>query len=319
MNTQGSHDFNSQAEENKKQSNSIKVLTVLVVILVIAIGFLIYSNMTLRNEVEDQSQKIVTKDSEVVQKTKELDELRLEFERVREEREALGLNNDSLNLQIQNLDRTIAELRRSGTISAKKRRELEALVVSLRADLAQKDEQIALLTSERDTLRVNVDRLDRERTMLRDTITTLNTTRERLQGKVNAGSVLRAQNVKVSMINKRGNEKDNKRFRAKSLDKVKVSFTLDENKVTDPGSKDVMISVIEPSGATLYDLANGGGIFDADGKKAYYSAKETVNYNNERTDVTVLYDKGIPFEKGKHIVEVYADGHKIGESSFQVK
>lgn len=319
MNTQGSHDFNSQAEENKKQSNSIKVLTVLVVILVIAIGFLIYSNMQLRNEVEDQSQKIVTKDSEVVQKTKELDELRLEFERVREEREALGLNNDSLNLQIQNLDRTIADLKRSGTINSKKRRELEALVASLRSDLAQKDEQIALLTSERDTLRRNVEVLDRERTQLRDTISTLNSTRERLQSKVNAGSVLKAKDVNVSMINKRGKEKDSKRFRSKSLDKVKVTFSLDENKVTDAGPKEVMISVIEPSGATLYDLANGGGIFDADGKKAYYSAKETINYNNEKTDVTVLYDKGMPFEKGKHIVEVYADGHKIGESSFDVK
>ncbi|HYG37533.1 MAG TPA: hypothetical protein VD908_02890 [Cytophagales bacterium] len=319
MNTQGSNDFNSQAEESKKQSNSIKVLTVLVVILVIAIGFLIYSNMQLRNEVEDQSQKIVTKDSDVVQKTKELDELRLEFERVREEREALGLNNDSLNLQIQDLDKTIAQLKRTGTANAKKLRELDALVASLRADLAQKDEQIAQLTSERDTLRVNVDRLDRERTMLRDTITTLSSTKERLQSKVDVGSVLEAQNVKVSVINKRGKEKDTKRFRSKIIDKVKVDFTLDENKVTDAGSKDIMISVIEPSGATLYDLANGGGIFDADGKKAYFSAKETINYNNEKMDVSVLYDKGMPFEKGKHIVEVYADGHKIGESSFQVK
>jgi hypothetical protein len=39
MNPQKSNDFNSQAEENRKQSNSLKVLTVLVVILVIAIGF----------------------------------------------------------------------------------------------------------------------------------------------------------------------------------------------------------------------------------------------------------------------------------------
>ncbi len=130
---------------------------------------------------------------------------------------------------------------------------------------------------------------------------------------------MKAKNINVTVINKRGKEKDSKSFKAKNIDKVKVSFTVDENKVTDPGAKDVMISVIEPSGATLYDLASGGGIFDADGKKAYFSAKETVNYNNERIDVTVLYDKGMPFEEGKHIVEVCADGHKIGESSFVVK
>jgi predicted RNase H-like nuclease (RuvC/YqgF family) len=320
MNPQKSNDFNSQAEENRKQSNSLKVLTVLVVILVIAIGFLIYSNMQLRNEVEDQSSKIVTKDSEVVQKTKELDELRLEFERVREEREALGLNNDSLNLQIQQLDKTISELRRTGSLNQQKRRELESLVASLRSDLAEKDAQIAALTSERDTLRRNVEVLEGERTMLRDTISTLSSTRERLQGKVDIASILKAENVKVSVINKRGGkEKDSKRFRAKNIDKVKVTFTLNENKVTDPGSKEVMISVIDPSGATLYDLANGGGIFDAEGKKAYYSVKQSVDYNNARQDVSVLYDKGIPFEEGKHIVEIYVEGHKIGESSFDVK
>jgi peptidoglycan hydrolase CwlO-like protein len=319
MNPQRSNDFNSQAEENRKQSNSLKVLTVLVVILVIAIGFLIYSNMQLRNEVEEQNTKIVTKDSEVVQKTKELDELRLEFERVREEREALGLNNDSLNLQIQDLDKTIAELRRTGTLNANKRRELEKLVATLRADLAEKDAQIASLTQERDTLKRNVETLETERTSLRDTISTLSTTKQRLQGKVDIASVLKAENIKVTFINKRGKEKDSKKFRAKVIDKVKVSFTLSENKVLDPGNIEVMVSIIDPSGATLYDLANGGGIFDADGKKAYYSVKENVNYNNTRQDVNVLYDKGMPFEEGKHIVEVYAGGHKIGEGSFTVK
>lgn len=319
MNSQRSNDFNSQAEETKKQSNSIKVLAVLVGILVIAIGFLIYSNFQLRNENEDQAQKIVTKDSEVVQKTKELDELRLEFERVREEREALGLNNDSLNLRILDLDKNIAELKRTGSLSAKRRKELESLVADLRTELAEKDEQIAQLTQERDTLRKNVEVLQTESTSLRDTITNLSSTKERLQSKVNIASILKAENIQVSVINSRGKEKDKERPRAKNIDKLKVTFSLAENKVSDSGPKEVMLSVIEPNGATLYDLANGGGIFDAEGKKAYYSTKETVNYANTRQDVTLIYDKGMPYEKGKHIIEIYAEGHKIGETSLEIK
>ena len=49
------------------------------------------------------------------------------------------------------------------------------------------------------------------------------------------------------------------------------------------------------------------------------SAKRTINYQNETTDICVYYDLLEPIESGNFIVELYSEGFLIGKSSFALR
>ena len=77
--------------------------------------------------------------------------------------------------------------------------------------------------------------------------------------------------------------------------------------------------MIDANGATIYDLANGGGIFDAEGKKTYYTTKQTINFDNSHQQVEFIYKNDIPYSPGDHLILLYADGFKIGEARLKVR
>ena len=51
-------------------------------------------------------------------------------------------------------------------------------------------------------------------------------------------------------------------------------------------------------------------------EKLEYSAKKDIEYNGEATSVTVYWDVNEFLSKGTYRVSVFADGHNIGNASF---
>jgi len=84
-------------------------------------------------------------------------------------------------------------------------------------------------------------------------------------------------------------------------------------------TKQIIMRLIEPNGSVLYDAATGGGFFNVDGKDLPYTDKRSVKFENSRQQVGFVYVKGGEFKTGKHKIELYGDGFKIGETSFTVK
>jgi cell division protein ZapB len=152
-----------------------------------------------------------------------------------------------------------------------------------------------------------------------DTINNLKLSKRELAQKVALASVLKAQNIKIDAINVKGKEKEGGEYRAKNLDKIRITFTLGENKVATKEGKDVYIRVIEPDGAALFDLATGGGSFMYENKEIFYTMKTNILYTGNDQRVGFEYKKGSPYKPGAHKVEVYCEGNMIGEGSFVVK
>ncbi|RYF73379.1 MAG: hypothetical protein EOO39_10520 [Cytophagaceae bacterium] len=221
------------------------------------------------------------------------------------------------------LEQDKASLRRGNRVSLAK---YEQKIKQYEAFLVEKDTLIANLQRENVTLASNVKVLDDENTglktqrqVLRDSVTTYVTQNQELSTKVTRASALRAQNVKVFAVNARGKVKEDDSYKAKRLDKIKLTYTLLDNPLTKEEAKEVYVRVLDPNGAVVSDMANGSGTFNVDGNETIYTTKQTVNYTNNSQNVELLYSRGIPYKPGKYTIELYSEGFRIGAGEFAIR
>ncbi len=299
---------------NKDSSKTILVLVIVALIGVIC--SLIYSNMQLSDELEIRSQQMEADSTSLSLKTQELDELALAYERIRMEREELGLVKDSLNKKIESLNLFIAEVRKG---NGKAISHMKQMIARLKSELAKEDNQISALKRERDSLKINVKALTKRTRQMIDSLNYLHVTREELEEKVAAASVLKAENIKVIAINAKGKEFEKDHYKAKNIDKLKITFVLADNIVARKDKKNLTLRLIEPSGVVLFDLSSGGGFFKAEGKELAFTENQTIHFDNTKQTVTFYYLKGNSYKEGTYTIELYSDGHKIGETDLQIK
>jgi hypothetical protein len=140
-----------------------------------------------------------------------------------------------------------------------------------------------------------------------------------LTNKVALGAVLKVSNLAVEGIRMRSGGKEVSTTRARNVEKIKACFTLGENRVANRGNKNIYLRVISPEGSSLWIEDAGSGKFMAEGQETLYTAKATVDYQQEELPICIYWTKGTPFTEGTYKAEVYADGILIGETSFELR
>jgi hypothetical protein len=66
-------------------------------------------------------------------------------------------------------------------------------------------------------------------------------------------------------------------------------------------------------------MATGSGTFNYKNKEMTYTAKQKIIYDNSHQSVEFVYSRGQSYKEGKHIIELYSEGYRIGEGVFEVK
>ena len=127
---------------------------------------------------------------------------------------------------------------------------------------------------------------------------------------VDVAKTLRAMNVKAMPINAKGKLK----LKAKKVEKIKVCFTLAQNKVVEPGQKSLYIRILTPQNKVL-----GKETIMVDEQEIICSAKRLIQYDNKDLDVCVFWTKDTNLSSGIYKVEIYERGKLIGNSSLELK
>ncbi|MDX2188540.1 MAG: hypothetical protein SFY32_01640 [Bacteroidota bacterium] len=299
-----------------------KVLIPLVIIETGAIIFLITQLNDKSNEVKQLTEVVSNKDQEVIDKTKELENISAEFERVKAEREKLGLANDSLDVQLTQLNTAITQLKRSKSIDANKRKELEQMVSKLREEITKRDQEIVVLKSQNDSLTTNVNQLSSEKAKLSDSISSVSSKRQDLEGKLAYARILKAENFKIVVVkeNNKEIEDDKNEFKASKIHRIKVVYSLADNKAAEQSDKEFYLRMVTPNGETFSDPSNGGGnITLADGSTIAFTTKQTIKFDNSNQSITFTTIGGIKYVPGSYTLEIYCEGYKIGSSKFTAK
>ncbi len=309
----------TQAEEPNKSGSNRGLLIAFIIILLAINGVQLFFNLTSRKTIKEQTSTIAENKTLIDSLNVQLEEAIKELNEKKEEIAQLGGDTTRLGEQIRQLILEKQQLQSSSSSYQKKYNDIKDKIDAanrIREDATKEVERLKILLAQQDTIITNqkVVIVQRE-----DSIIKITSEKNRLAEKVALASVMKAENFKIEALNAKGKADTDGEFKAKKIDKIKVTFTLAENKVAEKGGRDVYFRLIEPDGGALFDLANGGGSVQIDGKEVFYTMKQTILFENKGQKVNYEYKKGSAYKPGNHRVEIYSEGAKIGESAFLVK
>jgi cell division protein FtsB len=295
----------------------------LVLVLLGINGVLFYLNTQKKTENEQLTTQVEAKDTKLQAQIKEYEDLKANYERQSHDLQALGLSNDSLQSRIAGINADLLKLRsfKAGSFSLAEQRRYKQRALNLESQLKAKDDEIAALKQSNETLYTETTTLKEKQNKLTDTISTIAKTNQALTEKVTVASRLQADNIHVSILNKKDKEKDDDKeeFKAKRVDRLKVTFSLARNDVSPKETKQIYMRILEPDGAALYNLSTGGGTFTVDGQEAFYTQKQDVVFDNSKQPLQFVYAKGGDYKIGQHTVELYEGGALMGKTTFTLK
>ena len=255
----------------------------------------------------------------------ELDQTYIEMQGIRNELdskiteiEKLGGDVEQLRRVREEMDTEMGELKKQNNIAWSNYKKIQDRVEGYRELLVLKDQEIAQLKSVNEVLLSENITLKDEKILLSDSISTIAKVASRLEEKVGIASQLKAENIKVFALNKRGREREGD-FRARQIDQLKIDFNIAQNNVAPIAGKDILIRILEPEGNVLFDVAKGSGTFMYLGREEFFTAKQNIIFDNSRQQLSFIYEKGSEFVEGRHTVEIYTDGYIMGSEEFLVK
>ncbi len=309
---------NNANVNNGKKDNRKGLIIGFIVFLLLLNGIQLYFRMQDKNRIEEKEAVVVQQEAEINMAARSIDSLRTELQTRYDEIAKLGGDTASIGQALRDLQ---VEYRRAQTSQRRSANELRQLKQDYGMLLTQKDEEIARLKEVNETLYQENRGLKTTIVAREDSLNQLRMVRNELAQKVEVASRLKVDNIRTTIIDNRGRERDDRdnEFRGRRIDRIKINFSIAENPVARIETKDVMLRVLEPEGATLHDASTGSGTFNAQGQEMLFTAKQSFLFDNRNPNLTFVYGKGTPFKKGQHIVELYVDGYKIGEDSFIVK
>ena len=286
---------------NKKH---ITIAVVVGVILCAGLGILIY---TLWQEKAEKEELLMLAEMDKREMENEYASFAKQYSEMKTQ-----INNDSLIAQLdkeqQRTEALLEELRQVKAADAAEIRRLKKELATLRQILRSYVHEIDSLNRVNEQLRSENQQVKAQYTQATQTISSLSTEKETLSEKVAIASQLDATGITMVGQNKRGK----KARKIKDVKQFVVSFVISRNITAQAGNRSIYVRITKPNNEVL----TNGGTFAYENKTLEYSAKRDIEYTGEATKVTMYWDVNEFLSKGTYRVAIFADGHNIGNASF---
>ncbi len=303
------------SEQKKERKNNAIILWFLIVFLAATNGITAWLLFTEKTKIVEQ--KVITEKIII-----ERDNVKNDLLALKTDFEGLKTNNSAMQADIEEKKARIEELIKEAEkhkgdfyIIAKLRKETETLREIMKGYVRTIDSLNTLnqnLVAEKKTVLKQLDeQKEKENTLIKE--------KEELKTTIAKGSVLTCFNISAKGVQlKRGGKKEVETSKARKADKIKVSFSLGENKIAKAGEKTVFIRIITPDGKEMAKNYDDTYKFTFNKSSGYYAGKETLNYANvEIAGVTYCEGQG-EMVPGNYIIEVTCDGVVIGSSNLKL-
>jgi hypothetical protein len=194
-------------------------------------------------------------------------------------------------------------------------KQARALIASLNTDIEDYKAQVEVLKGQNVVLTQEKEAVTQERNKVQQDFDSAKTVIKQKEDVIDVGSTLHASNFSILGIDEKKNGKEKETTKAKRVDKVRISFDLDENRITQSGEKDLYILVTAPNGQPVAVEALGSGKFTTrEGEEKTFTQKVNVNYmQGQKQRVSFDWKQNSPYETGDYKIEVYNNGFKVGE------
>ena len=304
-------------EEHKSEDNRKKggLLWIIIGLLVVAnsVTFLMYWQ-----EKNKAASEVVIKEQVIVER----DNVKEELLQLQKDYGNLQTSDKTLQVEIEAKKAEIAQLlvdaekhKGDAYIISKLKKESETLRQIMRGYVRTIDS----LGTLNKTLIVEKENVLKELDTEKGKITGLNKDKEDLQATIQKGSILTCFNVVAKGVKfKSGGKKESETTKASRTQKIKVSFSLGENKIAKAGEKTVYVRIVTPDGKEMAKNYDDNYKFTFNKSSGYFAGKETLNYSNaEISGVTYCEGQG-DLVSGNYIIEISCDGVIIGSSTLRL-
>jgi hypothetical protein len=304
-------------EENASNENRKKsaLLWVLIALLAITNGISFWMYLQEKNKAANE---IVVKEQVIVERDNvkgDLLQLQKDFENLQTNDKGLQAEIDAKKAEIAQLLEDAEKHKGDSYIISKLRKESETLRQIMRGYVRSIDS----LGTLNKTLIVEKNNVLKELDSEKGKTTNLNKEKEVLNATIQKGSVLSCFNVVAKGVKfKSGGKKESETNKASRVQKIKVSFSLGENKIAKAGEKNVFIRIVTPDGKEMAKSYDDNYRFTFEKSSGYFAGKQSLNYANaEISGVTYCEGQG-ELVPGNYIIEISCDGVIIGGSSLRL-
>ncbi len=195
------------------------------------------------------------------------------------------------------------------------------MINSLNGDIEGYKNQVEILQGEKIQLVQQKTVITKERDLARKDYDSATVVIKEKDDILQVGSTLYASNFNILGINERSSGKEKTTSTAKKVDKLRISFDLNENMIAQSGNKEIFIAITAPDGTPVAVEAMGSGTFSTrDGQQKFYTQKLDVDYTqNKKQTVSFDWKSNTDFSTGNYKIEVFNNGFKVGEATRPLK
>ncbi|MFT3912463.1 MAG: hypothetical protein QM737_23750 [Ferruginibacter sp.] len=306
----------------KSNGNMRGIMTVVLIIALLGTwGYIIWD----KNNVKETIQQ---KETVIASTSNQRDELQKDLEDATMRYDMLKTSNSKKDSTISARDRDIEEkkIRIQALLSkvnatAAELQEAKGLIASLNGDIEGYKTQIEILQGQKIQLAQEKAVVIQQRDKIQKDFDSATVVVKEKENVIDIGSTLHASNFNIIGVNEKSNGKEKITSTAKRVDKLRISFDLDENMITQSGQKELYIVITGPDGNPIALEDQGSGKFSTrEGDQKTYTQKLTIDYTqNKRQTVSFDWKQNSNFETGNYKIEVYNNGFKVGEGIKPLK
>lgn len=305
-----------QTEPNSNRSKNW-IIAALALALVGSWGYMLMDRKDKQDTITRQQADITTLDAAKLRLQEAFDESLTRLD-------SLGSFNDSLQTEVSGMKKDIdtkkAEIRKILKDRNAKQADLEKarlLIAELNDKILNLDAEVARLTGENKRLLTDNAQLQQDKEDLERDLNKTKGEKDALANEVDKGSTFVATNIQVQAVDERKSGKERTTARAKRVDKLVVSFDV-ENRIAKSGPTKIHLIVTGPDGQVVQSEGSAQAFSTKEEEQKTCTAQVDVNYS-EGTKQNIQYPIRGSFGQGNYKIEIYQNGYKIGEADRPLK
>ena len=182
------------------------------------------------------------------------------------------------------------------------------------------EQQIDSLFTVNRELKAENEKIKTDYNLEQQKTTDLSRDKQALNEKITGAAVLKAYKITAVAFKTKDLEMEKETDKAARADKIKVCFTISENKLVSPGYERFFVRIARPDNVIL--TRGPAYTFQFLGQTLQFSAMETLNYEGDAADVCAYFERpanGTELVKGKYFVNIFTEDREIGQTTFELK
>src|SRR5450432_3287820 len=273
---------NSDLPEEKtvvvKNNSNRNILTgILIVALLATWGYIIYDKNKNKQEKQDLTTQIVNSDSSKNELQRELNDAALRLD-------VLKTSNVKADSLLKTKDKDIQEIKNKVQTILNDKNATEAqlgearrLIAELKGNIETYTAQIEQLKTQNTQLTQEKQQVTEERDVVKKDFDSATVVIKQKEDVIDIGSTLHASNFSIIGLKEKSGGKEKETTTAKRVDKLRISFDIDENRITQSGPKDIYIAITSPDGnPVIVDALGSGKFLTRDGTEKSFTKKVQI-------------------------------------------